>query len=144
MLVIHWIDSVIIHEYFIFIGNVIQKYETTSFVSFSCCFSLFQLYLVLLLPPIYAFLVCFYPSHYFKLFLINFSWLSGKSHILQFLNLNLIFFLFLRLLLNMHWKDCCWTPILGHRIQRADSLEKTLMLGKTEAKEEGGSRGWDG
>ena len=30
----------------------------------------------------------------------------------------------------------------GHQIRRADSLEKTLMLGKIEGKEEGG-RGWD-
>ena len=29
-------------------------------------------------------------------------------------------------------------------MQRADSLEKTLMLGKMKAKGEGGSRGWDG
>ena len=29
----------------------------------------------------------------------------------------------------------------GHPMRRTDSLEKTLMLGKTEAKEEGGSRG---
>ena len=32
----------------------------------------------------------------------------------------------------------------GCLIWRADSLKKTLMLGKTEAKEEGGSSGWDG
>ena len=31
----------------------------------------------------------------------------------------------------------------GHLMQRADSLEKTLMLGKIKAKGEGGSRGWD-
>ena len=29
----------------------------------------------------------------------------------------------------------------GYLIQRTDLLEKTLMLGKTEAKEEGGSKG---
>ena len=29
----------------------------------------------------------------------------------------------------------------GYLIQRADLLEKTLMLGKIEAKEEGGSKG---
>ena len=29
----------------------------------------------------------------------------------------------------------------GHMMQRSDSLEKTLMLGKTEAKREGGDRG---
>ena len=29
----------------------------------------------------------------------------------------------------------------GHLMQRADSLEKTLMLGKTEAKGEGDDRG---
>ena len=32
----------------------------------------------------------------------------------------------------------------GHLIWRADWLEKTLMLGKTEAKWQGGNRGWDG
>ena len=31
----------------------------------------------------------------------------------------------------------------GHLIWRADSLEKTLMLGKIEGKGEEGSRGWD-
>ena len=32
----------------------------------------------------------------------------------------------------------------GHLIQRADSLEKTLMLGKIEGGGEGDDRGWDG
>ena len=32
----------------------------------------------------------------------------------------------------------------GHLIQRANSLEKTLILGKTEAEREGGSREWNG
>ena len=32
----------------------------------------------------------------------------------------------------------------GHLKQTADSLEKTLMLGKTEGKGEGGGRGPDG
>ena len=32
----------------------------------------------------------------------------------------------------------------GYWMQRADSMENTLMLGKTEGKREGGSRGWDG
>ena len=36
------------------------------------------------------------------------------------------------------------TPILGHLMQRTDSLEKTLMLGKIEAGGEGDDRGWDG
>ena len=31
-----------------------------------------------------------------------------------------------------------------HLMQRADMLEKTLMLGKIEGKREGGDRGWDG
>ena len=31
----------------------------------------------------------------------------------------------------------------GYWMQRADSLENTLMLGKIEGKREGGSRGWD-
>ena len=30
---------------------------------------------------------------------------------------------------------------VGHLMQRADSLEKSLMLGKTEAKGEGGNKG---
>ena len=34
-------------------------------------------------------------------------------------------------------------PYFGHLMQRADSLEKTLMLGKLRAAE-GGDRGWDG
>ena len=33
------------------------------------------------------------------------------------------------------------TPILGHLMQRTDSLEKTLMLGKIEAEVEGDDRG---
>ena len=32
----------------------------------------------------------------------------------------------------------------GHLMQRADSLEKTLMLEKIEGKGEEGNRGWDG
>ena len=32
----------------------------------------------------------------------------------------------------------------GHLMQRTDSLEKTLMLGKIEGGEEGADRGWDG
>ena len=32
----------------------------------------------------------------------------------------------------------------GHLMQRADSLEKTLMLGRIEAGGEGDDRGWDG
>ena len=40
--------------------------------------------------------------------------------------------------LNIHWKDWCWSWRFGHLMQRADSLEETLMLGKTEGKR----RGW--
>ena len=32
----------------------------------------------------------------------------------------------------------------GHLRERADSLEKTLMLGKIESKSRRGNRGWDG
>ena len=39
------------------------------------------------------------------------------------------------------WKDWCWS--FGHLMRRADSLEKTLMLGKMGAREES-DRGWDG
>ena len=31
----------------------------------------------------------------------------------------------------------------GHLMQRADSLEKTLRLGKTEGEGDGGGKGWD-
>ena len=36
------------------------------------------------------------------------------------------------------------TPYFGHLMQRADSLGKTLMLGKMRAGGEGDNRGWDG
>ena len=32
----------------------------------------------------------------------------------------------------------------SHLMQRPNSLEKTMMLGKTEDRREGGNRGWDG
>ena len=35
-------------------------------------------------------------------------------------------------------------PYFGHLMQRTDSLEKTLILGKIEAGGEGGDRAWDG
>ena len=35
-------------------------------------------------------------------------------------------------------------PYSGHLMQRANSLEKTLMLGKTEGGRRGDDRGWDG
>ena len=46
--------------------------------------------------------------------------------------------------LNSHWKDWCWSSKFGHLMQRTDSLEKTLMLGKIEAGGEGDNRGSDG
>ena len=42
----------------------------------------------------------------------------------------------------VHWKDWCWSwnsQYLGHLIQRTDSFEKALMLGKIEG---GRGRGW--
>ena len=39
--------------------------------------------------------------------------------------------------LNSHWKDWCWSwnsQYFDHLMQRADSLEKTLMLGKIEGR----------
>jgi len=43
--------------------------------------------------------------------------------------------------MNINWKDWYWSSKhCNHLIQRANSLEKTLMLGKTE----GDDRGWDG
>ena len=43
--------------------------------------------------------------------------------------------------LNIHWKDSCWIKLqyFGHLLQRTDSLEKTLMLGKIEGRKR---RGW--
>ena len=35
-------------------------------------------------------------------------------------------------------------PVFGHLMPRANSLENTLMLGKTKAGGEGDDRGWDG
>ena len=40
--------------------------------------------------------------------------------------------------------ETLWPKYFGHLIWGADSLEKTLMLGKIEAGGEGGGRGWDG
>ena len=43
---------------------------------------------------------------------------------------------------DMHWKDWCWSwspNYLGHLMQRVDSLEKTLMLGKFKGRRR---RGW--
>ena len=43
-----------------------------------------------------------------------------------------------RSVLNVHWKDWCWSwnsnTYFGHLMQRADSLEKILMLGKIEGR----------
>ena len=38
--------------------------------------------------------------------------------------------------LNIHWKDRCWSwsQYFGHLMWRTDSLEKILMLGKTEGR----------
>ena len=38
--------------------------------------------------------------------------------------------------MNIHWKDTLKQQLqyFGHLMQRANSLEKTLMLGKTEGK----------
>ena len=48
---------------------------------------------------------------------------------------------------NQFWifsgKTDAEAPILWHLMQRADSLEKTLMLGKIEGKRRRGNRGWD-
>ena len=40
---------------------------------------------------------------------------------------------------NIHQRDWCWSWSSGHMMQRADSMEKTLMLGKIEGK---CRRGW--
>ena len=43
--------------------------------------------------------------------------------------------------LNIHWKNWCW--IFGHLMQRANLLEKALMLWKIEGRRRRGGRGWD-
>ena len=43
--------------------------------------------------------------------------------------------------LNIHWKDWWWSSkYFGHVMQRADSLEKILMLGKTDGKRRRGQK----
>ena len=42
-------------------------------------------------------------------------------------------------ILNIHWKDWCWSSNIGHLMWRTDSLEKTPMLGKIECRRR---RGW--
>ena len=46
--------------------------------------------------------------------------------------------------LNIHWKDWCKAEYFDHLMWRTDSLEKTLMLGKTEGRRRRCKRGWDG
>ena len=44
---------------------------------------------------------------------------------------------------NIHWKDWCWSwnsQHFGHLMRRADSLEKTLMLGKIEGRRRRGGQ----
>ena len=36
--------------------------------------------------------------------------------------------------LNIHWRDWCWSQYFGHLMQRASSLEKTVMLAKNEGR----------
>ena len=44
--------------------------------------------------------------------------------------------------LNIHWKDWSWLRLqyFGHLMRRANSLEKTLMLGKTEGRRRRGQQ----
>ena len=43
-------------------------------------------------------------------------------------------------ILNICWKDCSEAPVLCHLTQRANSLEKTLMLGKIEGRRRRGQQ----
>ena len=48
--------------------------------------------------------------------------------------------------LNIHWKDRCWSwraSTLANLMLWADSLEKTLMLGKIEGRRRRDNRWWD-
>ena len=42
--------------------------------------------------------------------------------------------------LNIHWKDWCWSWSSNHLMQRADSLEETLMLGEIEGRRRKGQQ----
>ena len=46
--------------------------------------------------------------------------------------------------LSIHWTDWCWSWSSNILMGRADSLEKNLMLGKTEDTRRRDDRGWDG
>ena len=46
--------------------------------------------------------------------------------------------------LYIHTHTHTHTHIFGHLVRRADSLKKTLMLGKTEGRRRKGHREWDG
>ena len=51
------------------------------------------------------------------------------------------------IILNIHWEDGCqrWNSNnFGHLMQRTDSFEKILMLGRIEGGRRRGWRGWDG
>ena len=47
-----------------------------------------------------------------------------------------------RSVLGVHWKNWCWSwnSIFGHLMRRADSLKKTLMLGKIEGRRRRGQQ----
>ena len=65
---------------------------------------------------------------------VRVSWTAMRSNqsILKKINLQ---YSLERLMLKLQY--------FGHLMQRADSLEKTLMLGKFESRREGDDRGWD-
>ena len=42
--------------------------------------------------------------------------------------------------MNIHWEDWCWSWNFGHLMQRADSLEKTLILGKIKGRRRSGQQ----
>ena len=52
-----------------------------------------------------------------------------------------------RSVLGVHWRDWHWSwelQYFGHLMQRANSFERILMLGKIEGRRRGDDRRWDG
>ena len=78
---------------------------------------------------------CFWTVVLEKTLESSFSWRRSNQSILKELSLG---YSLEGLMLKLKFQ------YFGHLMQRTDSLEKTLMLGKTEGRREGDDRGWDG
>jgi len=70
--------------------------------------------------------------------LLRVSWAARRSNqsMLKEINLNILLEVNIQLRLKLQY--------FSYLMQKANSLEKTLMLGKTEGRRRKGDRGWDG